>query len=205
MIVPPAALGSFGERNCSAVWILVGGPSGCRRRRAGSRAMKASTRPLRDAAELRSVLVLVLDRLDRPPAGSEYRLVGTAAALLHGVTLPARDIDLLSLTAPASAVSPGRCRRFAVCSDHRGFQRRDSTSLNTRSRGSGSARAPWSGAPTSMPTSVSAPGRGATTPSSPAATMSSHGRPGTAIVVRAGPSPLRPDPPAVRAPPSPRL
>jgi hypothetical protein len=54
-----------------------------------------STRPLADAVELRRVLAQVLDRLERLPGGGEYRLVGTAAALLHGAALPAGDIDLL--------------------------------------------------------------------------------------------------------------
>ena len=57
--------------------------------------MDTSTRPLRDAAELRQVLALVLDRLGRTPGEGEYRLVGTAAALLQGVPLLAGDIDLL--------------------------------------------------------------------------------------------------------------
>jgi hypothetical protein len=57
--------------------------------------VNASTRPLRDAVELRQVLTLVLDRLDKTPREGKYRLVGTAAALLHGVPLPAGDIDLL--------------------------------------------------------------------------------------------------------------
>jgi hypothetical protein len=57
--------------------------------------VSASTRPLADVAELRHVLTQVLDRLERLPGGGDYRLVGTAAALLHGVPVPAGDIDLL--------------------------------------------------------------------------------------------------------------
>ncbi|PRY33230.1 hypothetical protein [Pseudosporangium ferrugineum] len=49
-------------------------------------------RPLRDRDELVAVLATVLDRA-RPR--SDYRLVGTGAALLQGVTLPTGDIDVL--------------------------------------------------------------------------------------------------------------
>lgn len=50
-------------------------------------------RPLRDRAELQRVLALLLDLvgLDR----SDYRLVGTGAALVQGVQLPTGDIDIL--------------------------------------------------------------------------------------------------------------
>jgi hypothetical protein len=57
--------------------------------------MNAWTRPLRGETELRRVLALVLDRPGSAPREGKYRLVGTAAALLQGVALPAGDIDLL--------------------------------------------------------------------------------------------------------------
>jgi hypothetical protein len=44
---------------------------------------------------LRSCLIIFLDRSDLLPSRIDYRLVGTAAALLHGVDLPANDIDIL--------------------------------------------------------------------------------------------------------------
>ena len=57
---------------------------------------RASTvRPLRDQAELHETLSLVLQRADPDTAGFTYRLVGTAAALAHGVPLPAGDVDIL--------------------------------------------------------------------------------------------------------------
>ncbi len=53
------------------------------------------TRPLLDLAKLRTVLSLVLDRVDADAVGLEYRLVGTAAAVVQGVRLPAGDVDIL--------------------------------------------------------------------------------------------------------------
>jgi hypothetical protein len=53
------------------------------------------TRPLRDQAELRETLSLVLERADPDAAGLAYRLVGTAAALAQGVPLVAGDVDIL--------------------------------------------------------------------------------------------------------------
>jgi len=50
-------------------------------------------RPLRGLPELRKVLSLILDLVD--PAGFDYRLVGTGAALAQGVQLPTGDIDIL--------------------------------------------------------------------------------------------------------------
>jgi len=51
--------------------------------------------PLLDRKLLEDTLVIVLDRV-MPEAGNiEYRLLGTGAALLHGVELPAGDIDIL--------------------------------------------------------------------------------------------------------------
>ncbi|MEU4782428.1 hypothetical protein [Micromonospora sp. NPDC023633] len=52
-------------------------------------------RPLRDQAELRKILSTVLDQIDPDATGLDYRLVGTSAALLQGVELPAGDIDIL--------------------------------------------------------------------------------------------------------------
>ncbi|MGH8875886.1 MAG: hypothetical protein ACRD0P_00835 [Stackebrandtia sp.] len=49
------------------------------------------TRPIRDEAELRGLLSQVLDLVP----DTRYRLVGTGAAMLHGVRLPVGDIDLL--------------------------------------------------------------------------------------------------------------
>ena len=57
-----------------------------------------ATRPFRDEADLRKVLTTTLDRLDPTAKGLEYRLVGTAAALLQGVDLPTGDIDILYAT-----------------------------------------------------------------------------------------------------------
>jgi hypothetical protein len=45
--------------------------------------------------QLRDTLVIVLDHAMPACADVEYRLVGTSAALLQGVSLPAGDIDLL--------------------------------------------------------------------------------------------------------------
>ncbi|MGK5740165.1 hypothetical protein [Micromonospora sp. URMC 103] len=53
------------------------------------------TRPLRGQAELRKILSTVLDLIDPDATGLDYRLVGTSAALLQGVELPAGDIDIL--------------------------------------------------------------------------------------------------------------
>ncbi len=56
----------------------------------------AGTRPLRDVTDLRRVLGEVLSRMP----DLRYRLVGTAAALLQGVNLPAGDVDILVKTRP---------------------------------------------------------------------------------------------------------
>jgi hypothetical protein len=53
------------------------------------------TRPLRDRRHLRVVLIVTLDRLDARATGLQYRLVGTGAALMMGVELPASDVDIL--------------------------------------------------------------------------------------------------------------
>lgn len=44
---------------------------------------------------LKATLMTFLDLAGDLPAKSEYRLLGTAAALLHGVRLPANDVDLM--------------------------------------------------------------------------------------------------------------
>ncbi len=51
--------------------------------------------PLIDQARLRETLIIVLDHILPTCAQIDYRLVGTGAALLHGVSLPAADIDIL--------------------------------------------------------------------------------------------------------------
>jgi hypothetical protein len=51
--------------------------------------------PLLDQARLRETLTIMLDHAMPACAQTEYRLVGTGAALLHGVQLPAGDIDIL--------------------------------------------------------------------------------------------------------------
>jgi hypothetical protein len=38
--------------------------------------------------------IVLATLLDRIPAGREYRLVGTAAAVAQGVTMPASDVDV---------------------------------------------------------------------------------------------------------------
>ncbi len=53
------------------------------------------TSPQLGLAKLRTVLPLVLDRVDRDAVGVEYRLVGTAAAVVQGVRLPVGDVDIL--------------------------------------------------------------------------------------------------------------
>ena len=53
------------------------------------------SRSLRNLDDLRLVLAAVLDCAMPACAAVAYRLVGTGAALLQGVALPARDVDLL--------------------------------------------------------------------------------------------------------------
>lgn len=53
------------------------------------------TKPLRDRRHLRVVLIVTLDWLDARATGLQYRLVGTGAALMMGVELPASDVDIL--------------------------------------------------------------------------------------------------------------
>ena len=69
--------------------------------------------PTLDRARLVETLTLVLDH--GPPQGEvPYRLVGTGAALLHGVDLPVGDIDLLlvdraGVDAFCAALAPFKC------------------------------------------------------------------------------------------------
>lgn len=56
--------------------------------------MGCATPPL-DRARLEETLIAVLDAAMPSCAQIDYRLVGTGAALLHGVSLPAGDIDVL--------------------------------------------------------------------------------------------------------------
>ena len=70
--------------------------------------------PLLDQARLRETLTIMLDHAMPACAQIEYRLVGTGAALLHGVQLPAGDIDILvkdreDVDAFGSALSPFNC------------------------------------------------------------------------------------------------
>jgi hypothetical protein len=70
--------------------------------------------PSLDQARLRETLIIVLDHALPARANVEYRLVGTGAALLRGVPLPARDIDILvkgrdDVDAFSSALSQFRC------------------------------------------------------------------------------------------------
>ena len=51
--------------------------------------------PLFDRRLVETTLVTILDRVVPRASDVEYRLLGTGAALLHGVVLPAGDIDIL--------------------------------------------------------------------------------------------------------------
>ena len=70
--------------------------------------------PCLDRARFLEALNAFLDQVMPACARIEYRLVGTGAALLHGVPLPAADIDILvrersSLDAFGAALSSSRC------------------------------------------------------------------------------------------------
>ena len=70
--------------------------------------------PSLDRVQLRETLVAFLDHTMPACAEIDYRLVGTGAALLHGVSLPAADIDILvrerhGVDAFGSALSSFRC------------------------------------------------------------------------------------------------
>jgi hypothetical protein len=51
--------------------------------------------PILEQIRLRETLLTLLDNAMPACARYDYRLVGTGAALLHGVTLPAADLDIL--------------------------------------------------------------------------------------------------------------
>ena len=75
--------------------------------------METPRRPL-DRACLEETLALVLDQAMPACAGIDYRLVGTAAALLQGVELPAADVDILvreraAVDAFSGALAPFAC------------------------------------------------------------------------------------------------
>ncbi len=70
--------------------------------------------PLLGQVQLRETLIAFLDHAMPTCAQIDYRLVGTGAALLHGVSLPAADIDILvreryHVDAFGSALSSFRC------------------------------------------------------------------------------------------------
>lgn len=70
--------------------------------------------PSLDPVQLQETLIAFLDHTMPTCAQIDYRLVGTGAALLHGVSLPAADIDILvrerhSVDAFGSALSSFRC------------------------------------------------------------------------------------------------
>jgi len=52
-------------------------------------------RTLLDLVRLKATLIETLDHVMPVCAQVQYRLVGTGAALLHGVQLPAYDVDIL--------------------------------------------------------------------------------------------------------------
>jgi hypothetical protein len=67
-----------------------------------------------DRALLVETLTLVLDHVLPACAGIDYRLVGTGAALLHGVELPVGDLDITLVERPdvdafGAALSPFEC------------------------------------------------------------------------------------------------
>lgn len=69
---------------------------------------------LLDRSRLQETLMTVLDHTLPVYPDIQYRLVGTGAALLHGVQLPAGDVDLLvkersDVDAFAAALSPFEC------------------------------------------------------------------------------------------------
>jgi hypothetical protein len=70
--------------------------------------------PFIDQVQLRETLTAFLDHAMATCARIDYRLVGTGAALLHGVSLPAADIDILvkeryHVDTFGSALSPFKC------------------------------------------------------------------------------------------------
>lgn len=70
--------------------------------------------PVLTRARLQEALVAVIDHAMLIDPQIDYRLVGTGAALLYGVQLPAADVDILVKRRPdvdafGSALSPCRC------------------------------------------------------------------------------------------------
>lgn len=71
-------------------------------------------RPLLNESQLTRTLVQILDRVQPILTQVEYRLIGSGAALLYGVELPATDIDILvkerrAVDLFAQALAPFRC------------------------------------------------------------------------------------------------
>jgi len=67
-----------------------------------------------DQVRLEETLKMVLDQIMPTCAHIDYRLVGTGAALLHGVSLPTADVDILvrerhGVDAFGLALSPFKC------------------------------------------------------------------------------------------------
>jgi len=74
----------------------------------------AHSEPSLDQARLRETLITVLDHATPARTHVEYRLVGTGAALLHGVEVPTADVDILvrrreDVDAFGAALSSFRC------------------------------------------------------------------------------------------------
>jgi hypothetical protein len=74
----------------------------------------ARSDPTLDRALLVETLTLVLDHVLPSCAGIDYRLVGTGAAMLHGVELPVGDLDITlkersDVDAFGAALSPFEC------------------------------------------------------------------------------------------------
>lgn len=79
--------------------------------------------PWLDQARLRQTLLAMLDRSMPACARVQYRLVGTGAALLHGVELPAADVDILvkerkGVDAFCAALASFRCLSAPVWLPH---------------------------------------------------------------------------------------
>ena len=76
--------------------------------------MMGHSAPTLDRARLLEALSAFLEHAMPACAGIGYRLVGTGAALLHGVSLPAADLDILvrersAVDAFGAALSPSSC------------------------------------------------------------------------------------------------
>jgi hypothetical protein len=67
-----------------------------------------------DQKKIQHILVMLMDQLGSATAEHEYRLVGTAAVLLHGIDMPAGDVDILlrqrqGIDAFSAGLSPFKC------------------------------------------------------------------------------------------------